>query len=111
MSPSKLAALKSVSKTARGQRITMPTQETIRLTLKAFVFLEYLPTMTTDKPEAAAESNARMDPIMLFPEGCGSIKTNLSYSLLMNRQKLVVHCTSDEPQVIGKFLFEIKIAY
>jgi hypothetical protein len=77
MSPSKLAALKSVSKTARGQRITIPTQEMIRLMLKAFVFLEYLPTRTTDKPEAAAESNAKEDPIMPFLEGDGGIKTNL----------------------------------
>jgi hypothetical protein len=47
----------------------MPTQEMVRLTLKAFVFLEYLPTMTTDKAEAAAESNARVDPSMPFLEG------------------------------------------
>jgi hypothetical protein len=49
----------------------------IRLMLKAFVCLEYLPTRTTDKPEAAAESNAKEDPIMPFLEGDGGIKTNL----------------------------------
>jgi hypothetical protein len=47
----------------------MPTQETIKLTLKAFVFLEYLPIMTTDKPAATAESNAKMGPSMLSLEG------------------------------------------
>ena len=59
--------------------ITMPTQEIIRLTLKAFDFLEYLLTRTTDKPEATAESNAKADPIMTFLEGDGGIKTNLFY--------------------------------
>jgi hypothetical protein len=55
----------------------MPTQEIIRLTLKAFDFPEYLPTKTTDKPEANAESSAKVDPIMAFLEGDGCIKTNL----------------------------------
>jgi hypothetical protein len=39
--------------------------------------LEYLPTRTTDMPEAAAESNARVVPIMPFFLGNGCIKTNL----------------------------------
>jgi hypothetical protein len=54
----------------------MPTQEIIRLMLKAFDFLECLPTKTTDKPEANAESNAKADPIMTLPEGDGGIKIN-----------------------------------
>jgi hypothetical protein len=57
----------------------MPTQEIIRLTLKAFDFPECLPTRTTDKPEANAESNAKADPIMTFLESDGGIKMNLFY--------------------------------
>ena len=75
--PSRLAVLRFVRRIARGQRITMPTQEIIRLMLKAFDFLEYLLTRTTDTPEASAESNAKAEPIMFFLEvGCG-IKGNL----------------------------------
>jgi hypothetical protein len=62
----------------------------IRLTLKAFVFVEYLPTRTTDKPEATAENKAKVDPIMPFLEGDGGIKTNLSCLRLMNGGKLLL---------------------
>jgi hypothetical protein len=67
-------------RTARGQRITKPTQDIIRLTLKAFDFLECLPTRTTAKPEANAESSAKAAPIIAFLEGDGCIKTNLYYA-------------------------------
>jgi len=67
--PSRLAALRFVRRTARGQRITMPMKDIIRLMLKAFDFLEYLLTRTTDMPEASAESNAKAEPIMFFLEG------------------------------------------
>jgi hypothetical protein len=61
-------------KIARGQSTTMPTQEMIRLTLKAFDSLSYFLTKTTAKPEVAADNNAKVIPIMAFFEGCGYIK-------------------------------------
>lgn len=60
----------------------MPTQEIIRLMLKAFDFLEYLLTKTTDMPEASAESNARAEPIMFFLEVGGGIKGIFSLRFL-----------------------------
>ena len=57
---------KSVNMNAKGQRIARPTKEIIKLMLKGFVFLLCLPTMTTEKPDAAAERMASVIPIMLF---------------------------------------------
>ena len=62
----RFTVVKSVSKKAKGQRIAKPTQEIIRLTLNGFVFLLFLPTMTTDNPDAAAERMASVIPIMRF---------------------------------------------
>ena len=75
--PSKLTAPKSVNAIASGQRITRPTAEIKRLTLNGFDFFECLPTMTTEKPEAAAESSARATPIVALQEVLLGIKANL----------------------------------
>jgi hypothetical protein len=46
--------------------------------LKAFDFLACLPTITTAKAEATAESNANVTPSMQVCEEEGSIKANLT---------------------------------
>jgi hypothetical protein len=63
-----LIDVKSVRRTARGHNIAMPTEEMIRLMLKALESAEYFLTKTTDKPEATAESKAKAVPIMPFLE-------------------------------------------
>jgi hypothetical protein len=65
--PSRLAVWKSVRTSANGQRITRPTAEIRRLMLNALLFLECIPTATTEKPEAAAESSANTMPSMQLP--------------------------------------------
>lgn len=60
--PARFTALKSVSTNASGQRIASPTAEISTLMLKALLSLECLPTMTTEKPEAAAERIASIGP-------------------------------------------------
>ena len=75
--PSRFAVPKSVRTIASGQRMTRPTAEIKTLTLNGFDFFECLPTMTTEKPEAAAESNARVIPSMHLSEVAGGIKGNL----------------------------------
>jgi hypothetical protein len=47
--------------------------------------------MTTDKPDATAESNAKVGPSMLSLDGARGIKTNLSFLPLMNKQNLNSH--------------------
>jgi len=84
-SPSKLAVEKFVSRSASDQRTAMPTQEMIRLTLKALEFLECLPTITTAKTEASAESSAKVEPSMLPFVSDRSIKANLFCVLLMKK--------------------------
>lgn len=76
--PSRFAVAKSVRAKASGQRITRPTAEIRMLMLNALLFVECLPTMTTERPEAAAESNASVIPSMHLSEGVGSIKGNLT---------------------------------
>jgi hypothetical protein len=64
-----------VRKIARGQRIAMPTQEIIRLTLRAFDSVECFLTKITDMPEAAAENRAKAVPIIcLFLKVLGVLK-------------------------------------
>ena len=64
--PMRFTVVKSVSMKAKGQRIARPTLEISRLTLNGFVFLEFLPTMTTENPDAAAERMASVIPIIRF---------------------------------------------
>lgn len=76
--PARLTPSKFVKAMANGHRITMPTMVTTKLTLKAVDDAEFLLTRTTDKPEATAESRAKMMPIIKFHFHFidGSIKTN-----------------------------------
>ncbi len=64
--PVRLAVWKSVSASASGQRIARPTAEIQKLMLKALLFFEWMPTITTEKPDAAAESSASVIPSMQF---------------------------------------------
>jgi hypothetical protein len=47
--------------------------------LKALLCRECLPTATTEKPEAAAESNAKVIPSMPFADTKANIKVNAQF--------------------------------
>ena len=64
--PMGFIVVKSVSMKANGQRIARPTKEIIKLMLSGVVFLEFLPTRTTENPDAAAERMASVIPIICF---------------------------------------------
>ena len=71
--PMRFIVVKSVSMRVKGQRIAKPTQEIIRLMLNGFVFLLFLPTMTTESPDIAAERMASVIPIMCFGKKFGVV--------------------------------------
>ena len=71
--PMRFTVAKSVSMKAKGQRIARPTKEIIRLMLNGFVFLLCLLTMTTEKPDAAAERMASVIPIIGFGKKFGGV--------------------------------------
>jgi hypothetical protein len=76
---------------ATGQRIASPTTEMGTLTLKGFDFLASLPTMTTAKAEATAESNANVTTSMQVCEEEGSIKTNITAKItLLGREREIL---------------------
>ncbi len=59
-----LSPPKPPSKSAKGQRVANPTTVMIKLMLKTLAPSECLLTETTDIPEAAAESKAKISPNM-----------------------------------------------